>query len=59
LSGCTPDGFLRIFFDNIGEPVIEIESAASGNYAVWVGLWDSNSLGVGSLYISQSAGTLP
>ena len=40
-------------------PVIEIEYAPSGNYAVWVGAKQIDTYGTGRLFITQSVNTTP
>lgn len=41
------------------DPVIDIEFADSGDYAIWVGAWQSNTNETGSLYITQSEEVTP
>ena len=41
------------------DPVVDIELAASGKYAIWVGTQQSDTYGTGSLFITQSADTTP
>ena len=46
-------------YGNGMDPVIDIEFAPSGDYAVWVGAWQSNTDGMGSLNITGSAEITP
>jgi hypothetical protein len=46
-------------YGNKIDPVIDIEYAASGEYAIWVGTHQSGSYGTGTLSITQSATTTP
>ena len=41
------------------DPVVDIEFATSGKYAIWVGTKQSDTYGAGSLFITQSADTTP
>ncbi len=41
------------------DPVIDLEYAASGEYAIWVGTHQSDSYGTGNLSITESATTIP
>ena len=59
----TPDqGYLCVDNSSYGsgqDPVIDIEYAASGKYAVWVGMHQSDTYAPGMLYITQSADNTP
>jgi hypothetical protein len=46
-------------FGNGIDPVIDIEFAPSGYYAIWIGTQQSNTRGTGSLYITQSTDVAP
>ena len=46
-------------YGNGMDPVIDIDFAASGEYAIWVGTQQSDTYGTGSLFITESANTTP
>lgn len=46
-------------YGNGMDPVIDIEFAASGDYAIWVGTHQSDIYDMGSLFITQSVDTTP
>ena len=41
------------------DPVIDIEYATSGEYAIWVGTQQSDTYGTGSLFITELENTTP
>jgi len=46
-------------YGNGMDPVIDIEFAPSGDYAIWVGTKQNNSYGTGRLFITQSQNNTP
>jgi len=46
-------------YGNGTDPVIDIDYAASGEYAIWVGTHQSDTYGTGSLSITESSNTTP
>lgn len=47
------------FYGNGMDPVIDIEFAASGNYAIWVGTHQNDTYDMDNLFITQSMDTTP